>query len=197
MKARKNPSKRRPAAKARRPTLVAPARVSRRQKPATGSPGTALAVFEPRGGTSMASLMPWTGMTSLREQMDRLFDHFMDFKWEEFPAFGEWTPRLDLSETKENLIVKIEVPAMDPKDIEISLQENLLTIKGEKKQEKEDKDGRRHRVERSYGAFMRSTWLPVAVDDKRVEARFKNGLLTVTLPKMPGAKATEIPVRAE
>jgi HSP20 family protein len=177
--------------------VLAPARVSRRQKPATEPPGTALAVFKPRGGPSTASLMPWTGVTSLREQMDRLFDRFMDFKWEEFPAFGEWAPGLDLSETKENLIVKVEVPGMDPKDIEVSLQENLLTIKGEKKQEKEEKDERHHRVERSYGAFTRSTWLPVAVDDKRVEARFKNGLLTVTLPKVPGAKATEIRVKAE
>lgn len=145
----------------------------------------------------MASLMPWTGMTSLREQMDRLFDHFMDFKWEEFPAFGEWTPRLDLSETKENLIVKIEVPAMDPKDIEISLQENLLTIKGEKRQEREEKEERYHRVERAYGAFLRSVRLPVAVDASKVTATFKNGLLTVTLPKTPTSKGTTIPVKAE
>ncbi len=145
----------------------------------------------------MRSLMPWTGMTSLKQDMDRLFERFMEGKWEDFPALGEWAPSLDLSETKDSLVAKIEVPGMDPKDIQISLQENLLTIKGEKKQEKEEKDERYHRVERSYGAFTRSVRLPVAVDASRVNATFKNGLLAVTLPKTPAAKGTTIPIKAE
>ena len=86
---------------------------------------------------------------------------------------------------------------MEEKDIQVSLQENLLTIKGEKKQEKEEKDERYHRVERSYGAFTRSVRLPVAVDASKVTASFKNGLLTVTLPKTPAAKGTMIPIKAE
>jgi HSP20 family protein len=104
---------------------------------------------------------------------------------------------MDISETKDSLIVKVEAPGMDQKDIEISLQENLLTIKGEKKQEKEEKDERYHRVERSYGAFVRSVRLPVAVDGGKVSATFKNGLLTVTLPKTPAAKGTPIPIKGE
>ena len=68
----------------------------------------------------MASRMPWTEMTNLREQMDRLFDRLIDFKGEDFPAFGEWAPSLDLSETNEKLIVKLEIPGMDPKDVEVS-----------------------------------------------------------------------------
>jgi HSP20 family protein len=79
----------------------------------------------------------------------------------------------------------------------VALQENLLTIKGEKKQEKEEKEERYHRIERSYGAFTRSVGLPVAVDGSKVEAGFKNGLLTVTLPKTPGAKGTTLPIKAE
>ncbi len=145
----------------------------------------------------MRSLMPWTGMTSLKQEMDRLFDRFFEPHWGEFPALGEWTPSLDLSETKDALVAKLEIPGMDPKDIQVSLQENLLTIKGEKKQEKEEKDEHYHRVERSFGAFTRSVRLPVAVDGSKVNAHFKNGLLTVTLPKAPGAKGTTIPVKAE
>jgi HSP20 family protein len=145
----------------------------------------------------MRGLMPWTGMGSLKQEMDRLFDRFAEFKWDEFPALGEWAPSMDISETKENLVAKVEVPGMEEKDIQVSLQENLLTIKGEKRQEKEEKEERYHRVERSYGAFMRSVRLPVAVDASRVTATFKNGLLTVTLPKTPAAKGTTIPVKAE
>ena len=145
----------------------------------------------------MRSLMPWTGMPSLKHEMDRLFDRFAEFKWDEFPTLGEWAPSLDLSETKDNLVVKMEVPGMDPKDIQISLQENLLTVKGEKKQEKEEKEERYHRVERTYGAFTRSVRLPVTVDGSKVNATFKNGLLTVTLPKTPASKGTLIPIKAE
>jgi HSP20 family protein len=146
----------------------------------------------------MRSLMPWRGMPSLRHEMDRLFDRFFEPEWGEFPAaFGEWAPSLDLTETKDAFVVKVEIPGMDPKDLHVSLQENFLTIKGEKKQEKEEKDERRHRVERSYGAFTRSVRLPVAVDGSNVDAKFKNGLLIVTVPKTPGAKGTTVPVKAE
>ncbi len=146
----------------------------------------------------MRSLMPWRGMPSLRHEMDRLFDQFFEPGWGEFPAaLGDWMPSLDLTETKDALVVKVEVPGMDPKDIHVSFQENFLTIKGEKRQEKEEKDERHHRVERSYGAFARSVRLPVSVDGSKVDAKFKNGLLTVTLPKTPGAKGTTVPVKAE
>jgi HSP20 family protein len=136
-------------------------------------------------------------MTTLKQEMDRLFDRFFEPRWDEFAVLGEWAPQLDLSETKDALVVKAEVPGMDPKDIQISLQEQLLTIKGEKKQEKEEKDERYHRIERSYGAFTRAVRLPVAVDAEKATASFKNGLLTVKLPKTPAAKGTTIPVKTE
>ncbi len=145
----------------------------------------------------MRSMVPWTGISGLKRELDRLFDRFMEFKPDEWPSLGEWVPSIDLTETKDNLVVKVEVPGMDPKDIQISLVENLLTIKGEKKQEKEEKDERHHRVERSHGAFTRSVRLPVGVDGSKVSATFKNGLLTVTLPKTPAAKGTSIAIKAE
>ena len=145
----------------------------------------------------MRSLMPWTAMGGLKQEMDRLFDRFFEPQWGELPVLGDWAPSLDLSETKEALVVKMEVPGMDPKDMQLSLQENLLTVKGEKKQEKDEKDEQYHRVERSYGAFTRAVRLPIAVDAQKVTASFKNGLLVVTLAKAPGAKGVTIPVKAE
>ena len=145
----------------------------------------------------MRSLMPWSSPGSLRHEMDRLFDRFFEGKWEDVPALGDWMPSLDLSETKDSLVAKVEVPGMEPKDIQISLQESLLTIKGEKKHEKEEKDERYYRMERAYGEFTRSVRLPVAVDGSKVAASFKNGLLTVTLPKTPAAKGSTIPIKAE
>lgn len=143
------------------------------------------------------ALAPWSSMTNLKQEMDRIFDRFFETRPDEFFGLGEWAPTLDLSETKDALVAKLEVPGMDPKDIQISLQEQLLTVKGEKKHEKEEKDERYHRVERSYGAFTRAIRLPVAVDPGRVSAAYKNGLLTITLPKTPAAKGTVIPVKEE
>jgi len=136
-------------------------------------------------------------MGSLKHEMDRVFDRFVEGEWDEIPALGEWAPSMDISETKESLVAKVEVPGLEPKDIQISLQENLLTIKGEKSQEKEEKDEHYHRVERAYGVFTRSVRLPMAVDASKVTASFKNGLLTVILPKTPSARGTTIPVKAE
>jgi len=146
----------------------------------------------------MRSLMPWPGTVNLRQEMDRLFDRFFEREWSELPApTGEWVPSLDLSETKDAFVAKAEIPGIDPKEIQVTIQENLLTIKGEKRQDTEEKDERHHRIERSYGMFTRSIRLPVAVDGSKVDAKFKNGLLTVTLPKMPGAKGTTVPVKAD
>lgn len=94
-------------------------------------------------------------------------------------------------------MVKAEIPGIEPKEIQVSLQDQVLTIKGEKKQEREEKDEHRYRMERSYGVFARSLQLPVPVDREKVAAKFKNGLLTITLPKMPVARGTTIPIVAE
>ena len=115
----------------------------------------------------MRSLMPWSGMTGLKQDMDRVLDRFFESRWEELPALGDWMPKVDVSETKDSVVVKAETPGMEAKDIQVSLQENVLTITGEKKQEKEDKDERHHRVERSYGSFTRSMRLPAGVESAR------------------------------
>jgi HSP20 family protein len=155
------------------------------------------------GGAAMRALTPWTGMASLKQEMDRLFERFgmgrLDWppRLEEFFAGGEWTPSLDVADTKDALVVKAEIPGIDPKEIELSIQEQVLTIKGEKKQEKEEKEANYYRMERSYGAFARSVRLPAPVDAGKVDATFKNGVLTITLPKSQTAKGTPIPIKAE
>jgi HSP20 family protein len=143
----------------------------------------------------MRALVPWTGVGPLKNEMERLFDRFFEPDNGESFAMGEWAPKLDLSENKDALIVKVEVPAIDPKEIEASIMEGVLTVKGEKKEEKEDKDEKYYRVERTYGSFSRSVRLPAPVDETKVSATFKNGLLTVTLPKTPAARSTAIPVK--
>ena len=143
----------------------------------------------------MRGLMPWMGLG--KQEMDRLLTRLAEMKWDDLPALGDWAPSMDISETKDSLIAKVEAPGMEQKDIQISLQESLLTIKGEKKQEKEEKEERYHRVERCYGAFTRTVRLPVTVDVTKVTATCKNGLLTVTLPKTPASKGTTIPIRGE
>ena len=145
----------------------------------------------------MRGLMPWMGTMSLKNEIDRLFDRLAELKGNEPLALGDWAPSMDVSETKDSLVCTVEVPGMEQKDIQISLQENLLTIKGEKKQEKEEKDEHHHRIERSYGVFTRSLRLPIAVDAGKVTAAVKNGVLTITLPKTPTAKGTTIPIKAE
>jgi HSP20 family protein len=145
----------------------------------------------------MRALTPWTGLSTMKKEMDRLFERFWEGDFPQFPAFGEWAPALDVSETKDAVTVKAEVPGMDPKDIQLSLQEQVLTLRGEKKQEKDEKDEHYYRAERSYGAFARAIRLPAPVDSSKVTASFKNGLLTVTLPKAPAAKGNTIQIKAE
>ena len=143
----------------------------------------------------MRAMVPWTGTGPLKQEMELLFDRFFEPDNGESFAMGEWTPKLDLTENKDALIVKVEVPAIEPKEIQVSLLESVLTVKGEKKEEKEDKDEKYYRVERTYGSFSRSVRLPAPVDENKVGATFKNGLLTVTLPKTPAARSTAIPIK--
>lgn len=136
-----------------------------------------------------------------REEMNRLFDNFFrGFEIEPFETgFGTFRPSVNVVEDEKEIKVSAELPGVDEKDIEVSLSKDSLTIKGEKKEEKEDKGKNYYRMERSYGSFSRTIPLPVEIDADKVKAQFKKGVLTVTLPKT--AKTIEetkkIPVKAE
>ena len=145
----------------------------------------------------MKMLTPWTGFENLRKDMERFFDRWGDWDQPELRPIADWAPKVDFAENKDAYVLKAEIPGIDPKEISVSLENDLLTIKGEKKQEKEEKDEHHYRVERSFGSFARTMRLPGAVDGGKVAAAFKNGVLTVTLPKAAGAKASAIPVTAE
>lgn len=148
-----------------------------------------------KGGKVMRALLPGNGLTTLRNEMDRLFDRL----WEgDIPerTLSEWTPLLDLSENKDAFIVKMEIPGMDPKEIKLSLQDQVLTVSGERKKEEEKKEERFYRIERSYGAFTRSIRLPVPVEEAKVNAVFTHGLLTITMPKSEMGKGVMVPIKA-
>ena len=121
----------------------------------------------------------------LRREMDSLFDSFFkSFDMEPFGSpVGAFSPKVDVTENEKEIKLSAELPGMDEKDIDISLQHDMLIIKGEKKEEKEDKGKDYYSMERSYGSFSRTIPLPVDVETDKVEANFKKGVLNITLPK--------------
>jgi len=132
--------------------------------------------------------------------ISRLFeDFFNDFPFtSSMPENRDhWMPSVDILEKDGSLIVRAELPGMNEKDIELKLEGNTLTLKGERKMEKKDDKTNYHRVESFYGSFTRSFRLPDTVDAEKITADYKNGVLTVTLPQRPELKAREIPVSVQ
>jgi HSP20 family protein len=141
---------------------------------------------------------PFRDMVSIQDEMNKLFDDFFGrplarTEWTE----GVWTPSVDVSEDKDNVIIKAEMPGMKKEDVKISVQNNVLILKGEKKQEKEEKEKNYHRIERSYGSFCRSFQLPTAVKTDKIKASYKDGVLNISLPKTEEVKPKEIPINIE
>ncbi len=137
---------------------------------------------------------PFSELRTVRNEMDRLWNHFLD-DWPLPAMFTKgWAPMADISETKDKLIVKAELPGLEPEDIKLSLSGNLLTIQGEKKKEKEEKDEQHYSLERYSGAFQRSFRLPVEVQENKIEAKFDKGVLTITMPKTTKTPKKEIKI---
>jgi HSP20 family protein len=159
---------------------------------------------KPKVGTPAARHESWP-LHRLRSEIDRLFDDFGMGSW--LPQFrrgafdaepfwrGEisWAkiPVVDIAETAKGYEITAELPGIDEKNVEVKYVDGTLTIKGEKKDEREEKKENYHLSERSYGSFQRSFSVPDGVDADKVEASFKNGVLTVTLPKTPEAQKKE------
>ena len=132
-------------------------------------------------------------LTDMQQEMNRMFDDFFGERRAGL-AEGQWLPAVDVSETESELVVRAELPGMTHDDIELNLQDNVLTIKGEKKQEKKDEKENYHRLERSYGSFARSFSLPASVKQDDIKASFKDGILEVTLPKTEDVKPKKIAI---
>lgn len=125
--------------------------------------------------------------------MNRLFDDFFkDFGWPTSSLSREWgtsfSPSINVSEGDKSIEISAELPGMDEKDIQVSLTKDILTIKGEKKQEKEEKNKEYYHVERSYGSFQRSLQLPCEIEADKIKADFKKGVLNIKIPKSKEAQ---------
>jgi len=137
-------------------------------------------------------MAPWA---SLRSEINRLFDNSVE-DWASLPRLmSAWGPALDLGEEKDNLWVRVEIPGMKKEDIEVSLEEGMLVISGERKPNADYREAQVHRSERFYGRFSRSVALPTAVNPDKVKASYVDGILTVTLPKAEEAKPKQIEVK--
>jgi HSP20 family protein len=137
---------------------------------------------------------PFGELSSFRKEMNRLWDRFLG----ETPfgaRFAEgWSPSVDVSETKDNVLIKAELPGLEAKDVNVAISGDILTIKGEKRKEQEEKDEHHHYVERYSGSFERSFRIPVNVKQDKIEAAFDKGVLKVSLPKTEEAKKKEIKI---
>ncbi|MGE5839060.1 MAG: Hsp20/alpha crystallin family protein [Deltaproteobacteria bacterium] len=140
----------------------------------------------------------------LRREIDRLFEDFTrGFVLEPFRRIEErlrqYTPVVDVSESEKEITVNVELPGMDEKDVEVSLTDGHLMIRGEKKEEKEEKKKGYYRTERSFGEFNRVIPVPTGVDTNKVSAVFKKGLLSITMPKTEEAQTTvkKIPIKSD
>lgn len=133
----------------------------------------------------------------LRDEVDRTLQHWWsgNGEFDELLSGVDWQPRVDIAETDESVEVKVDLPGIKPEDVEISVSDNQLTIQGERKDEKETKNKKVHRVERSYGSFYRTIPLPAGAKPEDVAAESDNGVITITLPKSPELKGKRIEVK--
>jgi|WetSurMetagenome_2_1015567.scaffolds.fasta_scaffold816403_2 HSP20 family protein len=148
------------------------------------------------------TMIPWrplwdTRFPSLRDEMDKMFEEF--FEKVRFPSTREhsWTPAVDVYETKKDVIVTVDIPGIDPKEVAVSLMEESLTIKGERKKEDDLKDEDLYRSEREFGSFQRLIQLPAEVMADQAKATYVNGVLRIVAPKTQKSAPKEVRVDVE
>jgi len=139
---------------------------------------------------------PFREMSSLQERMNRLMSDYRTRSpfGEEEMAQGAWIPAVDIYETKESIVLNVELPGVTKEDIALEVKDSTLTIRGEKKLEKDVKEENFHRMERTYGAFTRAFTLPSTVQQDKVKAKFRDGILEIKLPKAEEARPKQIKV---
>lgn len=148
----------------------------------------------------MARLTRWEPvgeLTKLRGQMDRMFEDWPRFfgrRIDEEGLRGAWMPAVDIRETKDAFDVIAELPGIDAKDVDVSVQENTLTIRGERRREEVKENETVHRIEREYGVFERSFTLPRSADAEKIQAKYRDGVLSLTVPKREEAKPKSLKI---
>lgn len=144
--------------------------------------------------STIARWEPFRGLSTLHDQVNRLFSDTLFRTQGEDSSLTSWSPSVDIYETHDELVVKADLPDLNEKDIDVRVENNLLTIRGERKFEKSVSEDNYLRVERSYGSFSRSFSLPNTVNAEAIRAEYKNGVLTVTLPKREESKPRQVKV---
>lgn len=144
-------------------------------------------------------LLTFPDVLNIQREINRAFDGFFRRDtWDEDNLVPtSWSPSVDVAERNDEYVVKVELPGVSKDDVKITMQDNVLTIRGEKKEEKETKESSYHRVERSYGSFQRFFTLPTTVKSDKVDASYKDGILTISLPKAEEAKPKQIEVKVK
>jgi HSP20 family protein len=142
---------------------------------------------------------PFRDLRSLQDEVNRLFSTNVSraFGDDEGIARGAWNPTVDIYENKDQIVIEAELPGMNREDFDLSFENNIITLRGERRFEKKDESDNYHRVERSYGSFTRSFTLPPTVSGEGISAEYRNGVLRVTLPKREEVKARRIEIQGE
>ncbi|NPA25014.1 MAG: Hsp20/alpha crystallin family protein [Deltaproteobacteria bacterium] len=140
---------------------------------------------------------PFQDLLTIQDRINTLFEDTLGLKDDQSLATTTWRPLVDIFEDEQAITIKAELPEMDEKDIQIDLDNNMLTIKGERKLEKEEKKESYHRVERFYGSFQRSFELPVTVDREKISASYDKGVLKVILPKKEENKPKKVQIEVK
>jgi HSP20 family protein len=147
---------------------------------------------------SIVRFDPFRDLRSLQDEVNRLFSTNLSRAYdEEGIARGAWNPSVDIYENKDQIVLEAELPGMTREDFDLSIENNVITLRGERRFEKKDDGDNYHRVERSYGSFTRSFTLPQTVEAENVEAEYRNGVLRVKLPKREEVKARRIEIAGD
>jgi HSP20 family protein len=144
----------------------------------------------------LAKWDPFREMEDMFDRYSRVIDRPRRGS-QEVLAAGDWAPRVDIAETDTEFTIKAEIPEVKKEDVKVTVDSGVLIIRGERKQEKEEKDKKFHRIERYYGSFTRSFTLPDNVDESKIEASFKDGMLNLQIPKTEAAKPKAIEVKVK
>ena len=143
---------------------------------------------------NLTRIDPWRDLETLSTRLNRLFNTTVSKPDDEMP-FGDWLPAVDVEETDAEYLIKADLPAIRREDVKVGVTDGVLTIEGERRQEKEEENRKVHRVERSFGKFIRRMSVPTDVDQTKIAAEVKDGLLSVHLPKSAAAKPRSVEVK--